>query len=128
MSIFKQDKEVKRMIFNIDSEIADRVDAMREEARSFGKRLDVDSAVNKGLEKFLKKAEKKLEEMRHEAKGRKRPAADIVPRPDDAPALPGEKALAEKTPAEPAIPSPGQVAAKAKDSPLLEGLAAPAKK
>lgn len=128
MSIFKQDKEVKRMIFNVDSEIAERIEAIRDEARSFGKKLDVDTAVNKGLEKFLKKAEKKLEEMRHEAKGRKRhQPADIVPRPDAPPALPEEKALAEKTPSQPAVPTPGQVAAKVKDNPLLGGPGKPEK-
>lgn len=128
MSIFKQDKDVKRMIFNVDSDISDRIEYLRDEARKLGKRLDVDTAVNKGLEKFLKKAEKKLEEMRHEAKGKKRPAADILPRPDDSPALPGEKALAEKTPSEPALPTPSQIAAKVKGSPILDGLASPAKK
>lgn len=128
MSIFKQDKEVKRMIFNVDSEIAERIEAIRDEARSFGKKLDVDTAVNKGLEKFLKKAEKKLEEMRHEAKGRKRhQPADIVPRPDAPPALPEEKALAEKTPSQPAVPTPGQVAAKVKDNLLLGGPGKPEK-
>ncbi|NDY56002.1 hypothetical protein G3N56_04485 [Desulfovibrio sulfodismutans] len=124
MSIFKQDKEVKRMIFNVDSEISERIEAIREEARSFGKKLDVDTAVNKGLEKFLKKAEKKIEEMRHEAKGKKRHLpADIVARPDDSPALPEEKALAEKTPSQPAVPTPGQVKAKVRDTPLFEGAA-----
>lgn len=124
MSIFKQDKEVKRMIFNVDSEIAERVEAIREEARGFGKKLDIDTAVNKGLEKFLKKAEKKMEEMRHEAKGKKRhQPADLVPRPDDSPALPEEKALAEKTPSQPAVPTPGQIMAKVKDTPLFEGTA-----
>jgi len=122
MSIFKQDKEVKRMIFNVDSEVAERVEAVREEARSFGKKLDVDTAVNKGLEKFLKKAEKKIEEMRHEAKGKKRhQSADIVARPDDSPALPEEKALATTPPSQPAVPTPGQLAAKVKDNPLFEG-------
>ncbi|MDQ7830724.1 MAG: hypothetical protein RDU30_03245 [Desulfovibrionaceae bacterium] len=112
------------MIFNVDSEIAERIEAVREEARGFGKKLDVDTAVNKGLEKFLKKAEKKIEEMRHEAKGKKRhQPADIVPRPDDSPALPEEKALAEKTPSQPAVPTPGQLAAKVKDNLLFEGTA-----
>jgi hypothetical protein len=128
MSIFKQEKEVKRMIFNVDSDIADQIDALREEARKYGKRLDVDTAVNKGLEKFLKKAEKKLEEMRHEARAGKRLPADIMPRPDDSPALPGEKSLAEKTPSDIAVPGPSQVAAKVGDTPLSEGVAASAKK
>jgi hypothetical protein len=128
MSIFKQDKEVKRMIFNVDSEIAERIEAVREEARSFGKKLDVDTAVNKGLEKFLKKAEKKIEEMRHEAKGKKRhQPADIVLRPGDPPALPEEKALAKKSPSQPAVPTPGQLAAKVMENPILGGPGKPEK-
>ncbi|QLA15018.1 hypothetical protein [Desulfolutivibrio sulfoxidireducens] len=129
MSVFKHDKEVKRMIFNVDSDIADRIDLLRDEAKNYGKRLDVDTAVNKGLEKFLKKAEKKLEEMRHEAKAKKRlQPADLVPRPGDPPALPGEKALAERTPNDPAVPTPGQIAAKVKENPILGDPATPAKK
>ncbi|MFZ5811888.1 MAG: hypothetical protein ACOY4F_07600 [Thermodesulfobacteriota bacterium] len=120
MSIFKHDKEVKRMIFNVDSDIADRLEALREEAKNYGKRLDVDTAVNKGLEKFLKKAEKKFEELRHEAKGKKRPQpADLVLSPGEPPALPGEKALAEKAPGEPDVPTPEQIGAKVKDNPVL---------
>jgi len=68
MSIFKNDKETKRMIFNIYADIAERLDKARELSRSFDKRLDVDSCVNKAIEKFLRKAEKKLEEMQRERK------------------------------------------------------------
>ena len=66
MSIFKADCEGKRFIFNVNHEIAVRLEAAREEAKRFGKRLDVDSAINKSLEKFIKKAEKKLAEMRRD--------------------------------------------------------------
>ncbi len=129
MSIFKQDKEVKRMIFNIDSDIADRLELLREEAKNYGKRLDVDSAVNKGLEKFLKKAEKKFEEMRHESKGKKRhQPADLILRPGDPPALTGEKGLAEKAPDAPDMPTPDQIAAKVKGNPILGDSASTAKK
>jgi len=71
MSIFKQDRECKRMIFNIDADLAERLERIKDQAKSFEKRLDVDTTVNKALDKFVKKAEKKLEEMRHEAKDRK---------------------------------------------------------
>ncbi|NMC48403.1 MAG: hypothetical protein GYA47_03075 [Desulfovibrio sp.] len=108
------------MIFNVDSDIADRLEALRDEAKNYGKRLDVDTAVNKGLEKFLKKAEKKFEELRHEAKGKKRPKpADLVLSPGEPPALPGEKALAEKAPGEPDVPTPEQIGARIKDNPIL---------
>jgi len=73
MSVFKTDNECKRMIFNVNSEIALRLDAAREEAKSFGKKLDIDSAVNKALEKFLKKAEKKIAELRREGHAKTAP-------------------------------------------------------
>jgi flagellar capping protein FliD len=68
MSIFKQERENKRMIFNIDADLAERLDRLKEQAKSFEKRLDVDTAVNKALDKFIKKAEKKLEELKREDK------------------------------------------------------------
>ena len=63
MKVFKDDREIKRVIFNIDSELAERLENAKEQARKFGKKLDVDEAINKTLEKFLKKAEKKLQEL-----------------------------------------------------------------
>ena len=86
MSIFKPDAEVKRMIFNIDAELADRLEAAKEQSRSFGKRLDVDNAINKALEKFLKKVDKKLEEMRRESKDEKKGGKrglPLGPEPDE---------------------------------------------
>ncbi len=82
MSIFKNDREVKRMIFNIDADLAERLERAREDARSFDKRLDVDTPVNKAIEKFLHKAEKKLAEMRRDAKGRP-PRDNASPAPED---------------------------------------------
>jgi len=76
MSVFKSDNECKRMIFNVSGEIAQRLDAAREEAKSFGKKLDVDSAVNKALEKFIKKAEKKIAELRRECHGKAIPGGE----------------------------------------------------
>lgn len=71
MSIFKKDREIKRMIFNIYSDLSERLDALKDEAKKFDKRLDVDTAVNKALEKFISKAEKKMEEMHREGKARR---------------------------------------------------------
>jgi len=76
MSVFKSDNECKRMIFNVNNEMAQRLDAAREEAKAFGKKLDVDSAVNKALEKFIKKAEKKIAELRREGHGKALPGED----------------------------------------------------
>lgn len=50
-------------IFNIDPEFAVRLEIVKLEARSVGKKLDVDSVVDNAPEKFLKKAEKKFEEL-----------------------------------------------------------------
>ena len=79
MSIFKNDRETKRMIFNVYIDVAERLDKARELSRSFDKRLDVDTCINKALEKFLHKAEKKLEEMQRANKDRPCRAAPSSP-------------------------------------------------
>lgn len=63
MSVFKEDAETKRVIFNVRLDLARRLEQAKETARAHGKRLDADTAVDKALEKFLKKAERKLEEL-----------------------------------------------------------------
>ncbi|WP_373500099.1 hypothetical protein [Desulfococcus sp.] len=63
MSIFKEEIETKRVIFNIEVDLANRLDDLKKNARTIGKRLDADTAVNRALEKFLKKAEKKIYEI-----------------------------------------------------------------
>ncbi len=60
MSVFVKEKEVKRVIFNIDYELAERLERAKELSKKIGKKLDVDTTVNKALEKFIKKAEKKI--------------------------------------------------------------------
>jgi len=79
MSIFKNDMETKRVIFNVSADLADRLEAAKQLSRRLGKRLDVDTPVNKSIEKFLKKAEKKLAEILHEA-------GDVAPEADASPA------------------------------------------
>ena len=68
MSVFKDDIDSKRVIFNIEMDIADRLEKAKKDARELGKKLDIDGAVNKAVEKFLKKAEKKLAEMQPKEK------------------------------------------------------------
>ncbi|MFZ5764114.1 MAG: hypothetical protein ACOY4H_00790 [Thermodesulfobacteriota bacterium] len=63
MGIFKEDKEYKRVIFNVDIELANRLERAKEKARFLNKKLDVDTVIDKALEKFLKKAEKKFAEL-----------------------------------------------------------------
>ena len=60
MSIFKNEIETKRVIFNVRMDLAERLEQAKNIARSIGKKLDVDTAIDKALDKFLKKAEKKL--------------------------------------------------------------------
>ena len=109
MSIFKQERENKRMIFNIDADLAERLDRLKEQAKGFEKRLDVDTAVNKALDKFIKKAEKKLEEMKREDKDRKpRPAHESLDaEPDDSSE---EGFCAPETPGSPGVDTPNPAA------------------
>ena len=62
MTIFRKETETKRMIFNIRSDLADRLLLAKEEARNLGKRLDIETTINKAIEKFLQKAEKRIKE------------------------------------------------------------------
>ncbi|MFZ3046186.1 MAG: hypothetical protein WA151_09750 [Desulfatirhabdiaceae bacterium] len=62
MDIFKEEDDTKRMIFNIRYDLVNRLLSAREEARNMGKRLDIETAINKALEKFLQKAEKRIRE------------------------------------------------------------------
>ncbi len=62
MVIFKKEPETKRMIFNIRGDLADRLLLAKEEARSLGKRLDIETTINNTIEKFLQKAEKRIKE------------------------------------------------------------------
>ena len=79
MSIFKREREVKRMIFNVYADLAENLERLRVEAKRFDKRLDVDAAINKALDKFVKKAEKKIEEMQRAAKDKHhKPALDTT--------------------------------------------------
>lgn len=64
MGIFKNDQESKRVIFNVRLDLAERLEAAKNDARLFGKKLDIDAAVDEAIEKFLKKAEKRLADMK----------------------------------------------------------------
>lgn len=58
MGIFKKEIETKRVIFNVRLDLAEKLEPAKEEVRHLGKKLDVDSVVDKALEKYLKKVEK----------------------------------------------------------------------
>ena len=108
MSVFKEEPETKRVIFNVRLDLARRLETAKEEARGLGKKLDVDGAIDKALEKFLKKAEKKISEM----KRRRNPDPDSSngsppsPAPDSGRPADGEVPSAE-------APSPIQLKAEA---------------
>lgn len=63
MGIFKNETDTKRMIFNVRSDLAERLEKAKEDSRRIGKKLDIDNTIDKALEKFLKKAEKRLSEL-----------------------------------------------------------------
>ncbi|MFW5838087.1 MAG: hypothetical protein ACOCVM_08755 [Desulfovibrionaceae bacterium] len=69
MGVFKDETETKRVIFNVRLDLAERLEAAKENARRFGKKLDTDAAVDKALEHFLKKAEKKLQDLKDKELG-----------------------------------------------------------
>lgn len=69
MSVFKEEAETKRMIFNVRLDLARRLEKAKKDARGLGKKLDVDGAIDKAMEKFLKKAEKRISEVRKKRKG-----------------------------------------------------------
>ena len=64
MSVFIDDIETKRMIFNVRMDLAERLEIAKADARDLGKKLDHDNTINKALEKFLKKAEKRIAELK----------------------------------------------------------------
>ncbi len=66
MSVFIKEKDFKRVIFNVDIRLAERLEKAKEASRLLGRKLDVDAAVDKALEKYLKKAEKKIQELLEE--------------------------------------------------------------
>ena len=68
MNIFKESEDTKRMIFNVRHDLADRLLAAKEEARNLGKRLDIDMAINRAIEKFLAKADKRIREEKKKQK------------------------------------------------------------
>lgn len=72
MGVFKEQQEIKRVIFNIRLELAERLEKSKKEAKQIGKKLDVDGAVNRALEKFLRQAEKRIreEKRKHSSKGK----------------------------------------------------------
>jgi hypothetical protein len=69
MSVFKDDVETKRVIFNVRLDLAERLEKAKEEARLLGKKLDHDATVDKALEKFLRKAERKIVELKEDTEG-----------------------------------------------------------
>jgi hypothetical protein len=97
MSVFREETETKRVIFNVRLDLAERLESAKEEAKRLGKKLDADSAVDKALERFLKKAEKKLQEMQEKeqehgeaAAGRPEESSGSKPENPEAGAGPGD--------------------------------------
>lgn len=68
MHIFKDEKETKRVIFNIDARIAQRLERAKRKARKHARKLNVDEAVDAALGAFLAEAERRLDAMEQERK------------------------------------------------------------
>ena len=63
MTVFKEEYDAKRVIFNLELGVAERLKRAKESAAELGKKLDVDAAVTKAVEKFLDKAEKRIADL-----------------------------------------------------------------
>jgi vacuolar-type H+-ATPase subunit H len=81
MPVFKNEPETKRVIFNIEMDLAQSLEDAKEASRELGKKLDADTAVNKALAKFLKKAWKHIEEEREARARAERNRLHIKPGP-----------------------------------------------
>ncbi|GFM37225.1 hypothetical protein [Desulfovibrio psychrotolerans] len=64
MKVFKEEQEIKRVIFNVDADLAVRLENAKKNARQNGKKLNVDEVVNEALARYLDAAEKQLSRMR----------------------------------------------------------------
>ncbi|EPR41814.1 hypothetical protein dsx2_2980 [Desulfovibrio sp. X2] len=64
MRVFKDEAATKRVIFNVRLDLAERLEKAKEEARLLGRKLDFEATIDKALEKFLKKAERRIEELK----------------------------------------------------------------
>ena len=53
-------------MFKVRIEMAERLEQTKEKARCFGKKLDADSAIDKAVKRFLKKTEKKMQDLKKE--------------------------------------------------------------
>lgn len=64
MKIFKEEQETKRVIFNVDVDIAARLEEAKRLARQHGKKLNADAVVDEALTRYLDAAEKQLARMK----------------------------------------------------------------
>ncbi|MEZ4524927.1 MAG: hypothetical protein R2941_03290 [Desulfobacterales bacterium] len=53
-SVFKEDTESKRVIFNVRMDLAKRLEKAKSDSRRIGRKLNADGAVDSALEKFRK--------------------------------------------------------------------------
>ncbi len=78
MHIFKDEKEIKRVIFNIDARIALRLERAKRKARKHARKLNVDEAVDAALTAFLAEAERRLDTMDQEHKNSNSDSGPII--------------------------------------------------
>ncbi len=68
MKIFKEELETKRVIFNVDADLAARLEEAKKLAKQLGKKLNVEAVVDESLARYLDAAEKQLSRMKRGGK------------------------------------------------------------
>lgn len=116
IDIFKTEEETKRVIFNVRMDLAERLDQAKEDAKTVGRKLDLEGVINEALEKFLRKAEKRLADMladREEFKSMRITPGDALDedaegqaRPESGPEAIATPEVIAKTPRAPAPSKP----------------------
>ena len=114
MRIFKEEEETKRITFNVRLDLAKRLEQAKEDVRDFDKKLDIESVINEALEKFLKKAEKKITELQATKKELQGMTFSVESEADngDAPAAKDVNEAVKDAKQEPAVNTPKKPAAK----------------
>ncbi|MFV0349878.1 MAG: hypothetical protein ACK5JO_14975 [Halodesulfovibrio sp.] len=84
MRIFKEEQETKRVIFNVDAELAARLEHAKNVAKQLGKKLNVDAVIDEALSRYLEAAEKQFTRIRGGMRGLSEDPIVMGPSPEDA--------------------------------------------
>lgn len=84
MRIFKEEQETKRVIFNVDADIAARLEHAKKVAKQLGKKLNVEAVIDEALGRYLEAAEKQFSRLKGGTRGVSDDPIVMGPSPDDA--------------------------------------------